>query len=215
MVLNAAKFNYGDKHFSKYFNERNKDLHEITKIHEKVREKFFIKLKACTVCEQLWYPHSGAKRRKFENQFICHSCYSYVRNTDNLATISKLEHIPPLSPLNNVCMNEVPPEVDRCHNFELRLLAPRQIFIWMHAKPVSGEPYVRGNLVLVPADPQTTLKGVTSKLKIPHSNPEVIRVELRRRLSDKGHHISHTIRPKYVIEAARALAETPLYKELD
>merc|ERR1739838_845201 len=93
--------------------------------------------------------------------------------------------------------------------------APSQIFIWMHAKPVSGEPYVRGNLVLVPADPQQTLKSMKSKLTIPLKKSDVIRIDLKRRLTDKKNHISHTIRPHRVIAAAKALANTELYKELD
>merc|ERR1739838_203316 len=93
--------------------------------------------------------------------------------------------------------------------------APSQIFIWMHAKPVSGEPYVRGNLILVPADPQQTLKSMKSKLTIPLKKSDVIRIDLKRRLTDKKNHISHTIRPHRVIAAAKALANTELYKELD
>ena len=60
---------------------------------------------------------------------------------------------------NNQLIKTYDISLEKLNNLELRMLAPRQIFIWMHAKPVSGEPYVRGNLVLVPADPQKTLKS--------------------------------------------------------
>merc|ERR1739838_526298 len=221
----AEKYHFKDKYQplwingvlqSSYYLNRNPDIADIEKTHRKVRQKFFEKMQACAVCDQLWYPHSGKKRRKLK-QFVCNSCFRYVNKVQSLDEIKvkDFDKIPPLSSLNNVRMNEIPPELEGLNDLELRLLAPRQIFIWMHAKPVSGEPYVRGNLVLVPADPQQTLKSMKSKLTIPLKKSDVIRIDLKRRLTDKKNHISHTIRPHRVIAAAKALANTELYKELD
>merc|ERR1712240_780583 len=54
-----------------------------------------------------------------------------------------------------------------------------------------------------------------SKLTIPLKKSDVIRIDLKRRLTDKKNHISHTIRPHLLIPAAKVLANTELYKELD
>ena len=114
-------------------------------------------------------------------------------------------------------MNDIPDELNDLNDLELRLLAPRQVFIWMHPKPVSGENYVRGNLVLVPANPQQSIHAMRSKMTVPckEALAQVIRLDLKRRLSDKKAHISNTIRPDLVMKAAKAMANTPLYKNLN
>ena len=167
----------------------------------------------CKICEQLFYPYSGARRRLHGMKFICNTCYSYLNKKNAKNDFAK---IPPLSPLNNLRMNDIPDELKGLNDLELRLLAPRQVFIWMHPKPVSGEKYVRGNLVLVPANPQQSIHALRSKMTVPcnDSLAQVIRLDLKRRLSDKKAHISSTIRPDLVAKAAKALACTPLYKNL-
>ena len=117
---------------------------------------------------------------------------------------------------NNLRMNEIPLILSQLNNLELRILAPRQVFQWIHTKPVSNEKYCRGNLVLVPANPQATLESLKNKIQVPCSEAraEIIKLDLKRRLSDKKAYISSTIRPDLVIAAAKYLATTPLYKAL-
>ena len=113
-------------------------------------------------------------------------------------------------------MNDIPVELEGLNDLELRLLAPRQVFIWMHPKPVSGEMYARGNLVLVPANPERSIHSLRSKMTVPCSEAtaQVVKLELKRRLSDSNPYLAKTIRPDKVIKAAKALANTPLYKDL-
>jgi hypothetical protein len=172
--LSRAAFNYLN-HPNQMLQNRNKrrkaekerkGTNTFESLYRSINKKFHDDLIECEECEQLFYPYSGAKRRQFDNKFICHLCFSYLNKKD---AKSDFERIPPLSLRNNLQMNDIPVELEGLNDLELRLLAPRQVFIWMHPKPVSGEMYARGNLVLVPANPQKSIHSLRSKLTVPWS----------------------------------------------
>ena len=210
-ALRRAAFDYFNTP-SKYLKQR--EISSEHKLYKIVQKKFNLILKTCSICDLLWYPISGARRKKFHNQFICNCCYSYV-SKDPLKVKNKLDLVPPLSPLNNVILNKIPKELKGLNRLELRLLAPRQVFLWMHAKPISNEPYCRGNLVYVPANPQKSIAELKKRLSVPlnEGKSQIIQLELKRCLSDKKNFIAHTIRPNKVIAAAKRMAGTPLYQK--
>ena len=159
-------------------------------------------MKVCTRCDQLWYLDSGKHRRSFNKEFICDTCFNYINRKDGKCN---LDYIPPLSKLNNVHLNEIPQSLKVLKNLELRLLAPRQAFLWLSKKPISNEAYTKGPLCLFPADTvksQKVISQVTSGQSIPCDNPEILTLDLRRRVTDKKTVISETIRPQLLKEGA-------------
>ena len=184
-------------------------------LYKLVGLKFNAVLKPCTRCDQLWYSGiSGRQRRKIK-EFICDNCFSYLSKKKPK---SDLDMIPPLSRKNNVYLNKIPEEVKVLKRLELRLLAPRQAFLWLSRKPVSNEAYSKGALCLFPADTvksQKVISDLTSTKSIPCQDAQIINLNLRRRVTDKKTVIAEPIRPHLLKEAALVLEKTTLYKSLN
>ena len=82
-------------------------------------------------------------------------------------------------------------------------------FMKIHQEPRGRQKFIQGNMVLVPANVCQTVT------QLPRLTTETatIKATLKRRLKYKHHVYCLNIRPQLVIEAAKLLSDSPLYKE--
>ena len=130
---------------------------QIRKFHIAVAEGPFYN---CSCCDQLWYKHSvlRAKKLRFSNpnmlkylrvdsvEWICWSCYEHLRK-------NKV----PLCAVDNGMSFPVKPDFFDLNELECRLLAPRLAFQKLLEPPRGKQLKIRGNIVNVPADVNTTI----------------------------------------------------------
>ena len=188
-------------------------LHELAiKFHQTVQQgPCYI----CTCCNQLVYRHSVVtfevildKKLTFAHRipqltsadnkiWICKTCKSYLDKNK----------IPPMSVLNKMCFPEQG-ILKELNPLEQNLLAVRIPFMKFHEATRGRQKFIRGNMVLVPADVDNTV----SKLPRMASNDLTIKATLKRRLQYKHHVYCVNIRPQLVKDCAQVLASKPLYK---
>jgi len=130
---------------------------EIRKFHIAVAEWPFYN---CSCCDQLWYKRSvlRAKKLRFSNpnmlkylrvdsvEWICWSCYEHLRK-------NKV----PLCAVDNGMSFPVKPDFFDLNELECRLLAPRLAFQKLIEPSRGKQLKIRGNIVNVPADVNTTI----------------------------------------------------------
>ena len=88
-------------------------------------------------------------------------------------------------------------------HLEERLVAPRIPFMQLREMPRGGQLNLRGNIVNVPADVNSTIKTLPRLL---HEN-ETIMLKLKRKLAYKHHVAFENIRPNKVYDAAKWLID--------
>ena len=162
--------------------------------------------------------------------YVCSSCAQtffkhYVRNIANLKGISDKTYFTGYKSVNGfewVCLNclksikakrtpkmwlhnglqfpVVPSELN-LSNLEERLVSPRLPFMHIRELPRGGQLNLRGNIVNVPADVNSTIKSLPRLI----NENETIMLKLKRRLSYKHHVAFENIRPNKVFEAAKWL----------
>ena len=96
----------------------------------------------------------------------------------------------------------IPEELKLTH-LEERLISPRLAFMQLRELPRGGQLNLKGNVVNVPADVNTTVKQLPRML----DERETILVKLKWKLSYKHSVAFETIRPNKVLEAAKWLVE--------
>lgn len=82
-------------------------------------------------------------------------------------------------------------------------------FMKIHQEPRGRKKFIQGNMVLVPANVCQTV----TQLPRLTSETSTIKATLKRRLKYKHHIYCLNIRPEMVLDAAKLLSESPLYKE--
>ena len=87
---------------------------------------------------------------------------------------------------------------------EERLILPRIPFMQVRQLPRGGQLSIHGNVVIVPADVNSTV----SILPRPINESQTIPINLKRCLGYKHHYQSQNVRPSKVLEAAQYLART-------
>lgn len=176
----------------------------INNFHQKIAEG---PLYICTSCNQLMYKHSvgcvpTSKEDKVlhilqqcpkvqsveQKVWMCRTCKSHIAKGK----------IPPLSVINGMTFPESTPVLKQLNPLELTLLAVRLPFMKIHQAPRGRQKKLCGNMVLVPADVDTT---VTQLPRLP-SQAATIRATLKRRLVYKHHVYSLNIRPEMPRDAA-------------
>ena len=187
----------------------------ISDFHKSVQD---CPLYICTCCGQMFYRESvrlvpkhliveenlekkllTGVRSVEDKEWICHTCYSSVKN--------KL--VPTCAIANLMTFPTKPSEMELIE-MEERLVAPRIPFMSLHQLPRGGQLSLHGNAVNVPADVNKTV------LKLPRSEDEndCIPIKLKRKLSYKHHVDFRNIRPNKVLTAVNWLVRnSQLYKE--
>ncbi|WAQ97286.1 hypothetical protein MAR_029976 [Mya arenaria] len=171
---------------SSQYRHRKKEMtvqERIEHFHNLVKQSpFYI----CTSCQQLCYRHSvNVYKHKTSVKFnipeivsidkkvwICTTCKSYINKNK----------IPPMSTMNSMGF---PAQglLSDLNTLEQNLLAVRLPFMKIHEAPRRRQKFIRGNMVLVPADVHNTV----SQLPRFTSNTSTIRAKLKRKLKYKHH----------------------------
>lgn len=114
----------------------------------------------------------------------------------------KQDNIPKCSLANDMKFPPIPEELKLTH-LEERLISPPLAFIQLKEFPRGGQLNLKGNIVNVPADVNTTVKLLPRMF----DNTGTLPVKLKRKLSYKHVVAFEKIRPNKVFEAARWLID--------
>lgn len=159
----------------------------------------------CSCCTQTFFRHNVRKTdnmsleaRKFCNdiwsvdgcEWVCLTCWKAM----------KKGKVPMFWLHNGLKFPEKPKELE-LSNLEERLVSPRLPFMQLHAMPRGGQLSLRGNVVNVPADVNSTIKSLPRMM----CDNETIMVKLKRKLSYKHHVYFENVRPNQVFQAAQWL----------
>lgn len=175
----------------------------------------------CTSCKKLWYKHSLSRFEvTFANNYsekvaniiiqcpriksindriwICNTCKTYIKkgkipptSVMNLMTFPYQEILKDLTPLEQTLVSVILP------------------FMKIHQEPRGRQKFIQGNMVLVPGN----VCQIVTQLPRLTTETATIKATLKRRLKYKHHVYCLNIRPQLVIEAAKLLSDSPLYKE--
>ena len=160
----------------------------------------------CTCCYQTWFQHNVRekdpkwisklplflkkcffKMKSFQSkEWVCRSCYESVRSGS----------IPRFALCNGMGFPERPPELDLTE-LEERLISPRIPFMQIVEKPRGGQRSLKGNVVNVPTDVDTTVKCLPRTL----NDSQTIQVKLKRKLNFKHSVLYESIRPNVCLQA--------------
>ena len=169
----------------------------------------------CTCCHQTWFrkgvcmlkninlpKSSRLYLTKFtsvnDEEWICHTCMGAIRDGK----------VPKLSVANGMKWPDKPPELD-LHQLEERLISLRIPFMQIRELPRGGQYSLKGNVINVPVDIQTTV----SCLPRPMDENFTIAVQLKKKLSYKKVDFKENVRPLRVLTALHWLVnKSELYK---
>ena len=173
----------------------------------------------CTCCHQTWFKHSMTPEDKWpkkidhqilhehitnykskdDKQWLCHTCINNLKE----------KRTPKLSFKNKTCF---PPKIDvlDLQVLEERLIALRIPFMQIRELPRGSQLSMKGAVVNVPTDVQTTVNSLPRT----QSMMETIPIKLKRRLVYKTSTCTQNVRPARVIKALQYLLEnSDLYKD--
>lgn len=143
----------------------------------------------CCSWMQTFFRHSVCivDNVKIKNQHFDSICLTYLKSMDNKEWVCKTcllavqqDKIPTCSLAYDIKFPPIPEELKLTH-LEGRLISPRLAFMQLQELPRGGQLNLKGNIVNVPADVNTTVKLLTRML----DNTETIPVKLKRKLSYK------------------------------
>ncbi|XP_060571280.1 uncharacterized protein LOC132729522 [Ruditapes philippinarum] len=123
-------------------------------------------------------------------EWVCQLCFDHARNGK----------VPKFWVKNGLQFPEKPAELD-LSNLEERLVSPRLPFMQLREMPRGGQVNLKGNIVNVPADVNSTIKSLPRMI----NENETIMLKLKRKLSYKHHVAFENVRPYKVFEAAKWL----------
>ena len=95
----------------------------------------------------------------------------------------------------------VKPKELELSNLEERLVSPRLPFMQLREMPRGGQLNLRGNIVNVPADVNSTIKSLPRMM----SEHDTIMIKMKRKLAYTHHVLFENIKPNKVFEAAKWL----------
>lgn len=110
--------------------------------------------------------------------------------------------MPSCAAINGFRFPEKPTELN-ITEMEERLITPRIPFMQVMEKPRGGQRSLKGNVVNVPSDVNTTVKSLPRTL----SESETIQVKLKRKTNIKHHVLYEAIRSKKCIDALKWLLQ--------
>lgn len=160
----------------------------------------------CSFCTQTFFKHSVRNsetlsddiKRQFLSNFLSIDGYEWVC----LACWKSLKKgkTPKFWLHNGLQFPNKPIELE-LSSLEERLVSPRLPFMQLSEMPRGGQLNMRGNVVNVPADINSTIKSLPRLV----NDDETIMLKLKRRLSYKHHVAFENIHPNKVFEAAKWL----------
>lgn len=162
----------------------------------------------CSCCTQTWFRENVHKAtsligssdllqncllgiKSVENtEWVCNTCYRNLKS----------QKIPSCSVFNGMGFPEKPPELD-ITELEERLISPRIPFMQVVEKPRGGQKSLRGNVVNVPSDVNSTVTSLPRTL----SDSETVQVKLKRKMNFKHSVLHEAIRPNKCLKALKWL----------
>jgi hypothetical protein len=162
----------------------------------------------CSCCTQTFFGHcmKAVNRCREANKYLNKFLTKY-KSVDNIEwicrgcfTSAKAGKTPKFWIENGLQFPNIPFEL-RLSNLEERLVSPRLPFMQLREMPRGGQINLKGNIVNVPADVNSTIKSLPRMI----DENQTIMLKLKRKLSYKHHVAFENIRPNKVFEAAKWL----------
>ena len=125
-----------------------------------------------------------------DKRWICYSCFKSIKN----------DKMPRFALSNGMGFPVKPRELD-ISQMEERLISPRIPFMQIIEKPRGGQRSLKGNIVNVPTDVESTVKCLPRNL----NDSETIQIKLKRKLNYKHCVMHETVRPNKCIVALKWL----------
>lgn len=125
-------------------------------------------------------------------EWVCNTCYRNLKS----------QKIPSCSVFNGMGFPEKPSELD-ITELEERIISPRIPFMQVVEKPRGGHKSLRGNVVNVPSDVNSTVTSLPRTL----SDSETVQVKLKRKMNFKHSVLHEAIRPNKCLKALKWLSK--------
>lgn len=163
----------------------------------------------CSCCTQTWFRQNVQKADTLHTLPLGQQCLQGLISEGNIEWVCstccrsiKNGKVPSCAAINGFRFPEKPTELN-ITEMEERLITPRIPFMQVMEKPRGGQRSLKGNVVNVPSDVNTTVKSLPRTL----SESETIQVKLKRKTSFKHHVLYEAIRPKKCIDALKWLLQ--------
>lgn len=184
-----------------------------------IRNSFYDSIKdgplyICSSCTQTYFKDSVQRvdRTKFKHKDLMLACLTGYKSVGNKEWVCKTcvgalasGKIPACSLANGLKFPEIPDEL-KLTQLEERFVAPRLTFMQIREMPRGGQLSLKGNVVNVPADVNTTVK-ILPRMQC---DEDTILLKFKRKMSYKHHMAFEKIRPNKVFEAAKWLVNNSL-----
>ena len=185
----------------------------------------------CQICQRVHFKHQGQRflKENYNEQILLKSflpgftidTIPEPENDDDdtiwiCSTCHKNMHdqkiVPRLAIVNNLSLQELPPQLSQLNMLERHLIAPAIPFMKMVSLIKGAQKGIYGQVVCVKADVNNTVKCLP---RLP-TDESLIRVKLKRKLEYKGHHMCQDVNPTKVKEALSWLKDNnPNYDDID
>ena len=210
--------------------QKDRDQHRsrLTSTIEKATAKFLEKIKigaqfVCSCCNRLMYRNNVVlyNKKKYSNSednlLEKALCSPYISNDGNEYICKTCDHLlkrntlPTQSVGNGLKLDEVPPELNKLNELEVRLISLRIPFMKLVSLPVGKQRGIHGPAVNVP----TNIDTVCTALPRLPSESEIIPLKLKRKLCYKSYYMYDYVHPHNIIDALAFLKNrNPLYKDI-
>ena len=197
-----------------YQSRANSDLKEITELFkEKIKSgPDFV----CICCHRMMYrqnvrPYHKGKFPKLskEQHAVILEAFMYT-STDGRTWICitcdralQKGNMPRQAKANGLSLFDIPPELSRLNEVEIRLLSRRIPFMKIVALPKGKQKAIHGPAVNVP----TQLDTICNLLPRLPNECEIIPMKLKRRLCYKSHYMYDSVHPQNIIDALKWLIQ--------
>ena len=131
-------------------------------------------------------------------EYMCKTCLIYIKDG----------RVPKIALCRGLTFPEIPPELSGLTMIEQRLVSPRHEFMNIRSLGRERQHGLHGMVVNVPIDVDKTV----NQLPRTFLQSQTIQLQLFRKLSFLKPYLYETIRPNVVLEAARYLSTTELFK---
>lgn len=163
----------------------------------------------CSCCTQTWFRDGVLKAEQLRKTNLGSTCLTGFKSVNDTEWICHTCHrnlkagkIPSFAVVNGMGFPEKPPDLN-ITELEERLISPRIPFMQLVEKPRGGQKSLRGNVVNVPSDVNSTVTVLPRTL----ADSETIQVKFKRKRSFKHSVLHEAIRPNKCIKALQWLLD--------